>query len=219
MDSIDLYCERTGPGLWAEPLNAVTNVAFIVAALFLWRFAWNSRRLDIQVRVLLCLMVSLGVGSGLFHTIPNSLTIVLDELPIAFTVLHIAWLYCRRIIGLSAIVSGGILAAAMFGAYTGMQIPYVLNGSLMYVTVLILVASLGMVHRLQDRREPYSFLAAAGVFVVALFFRTIDNATCSVFPLGTHFMWHILDAIALYLATLALLVNLPADSNNSRSAA
>ena len=33
-DPIDAYCERLGPGLWAEPLNAVTNLAFLVAALF-----------------------------------------------------------------------------------------------------------------------------------------------------------------------------------------
>lgn len=25
---IDIYCERLGPGLWAEPLNALTNAAF-----------------------------------------------------------------------------------------------------------------------------------------------------------------------------------------------
>jgi hypothetical protein len=27
-DPIDAYCERLGPGLWAEPLNALTNLAF-----------------------------------------------------------------------------------------------------------------------------------------------------------------------------------------------
>ena len=36
MAVLDLYCERLGPGLLAEPLNAVTNGAFLVAA---WRLA------------------------------------------------------------------------------------------------------------------------------------------------------------------------------------
>ncbi|TPK89584.1 hypothetical protein FJ567_30205 [Mesorhizobium sp. B2-4-16] len=31
---VDLYCERTGPGLWAEPANALTNPAFIAAGLW-----------------------------------------------------------------------------------------------------------------------------------------------------------------------------------------
>jgi hypothetical protein len=26
-ESIDLYCERTDPSLWSEPLNALTNLA------------------------------------------------------------------------------------------------------------------------------------------------------------------------------------------------
>jgi hypothetical protein len=49
-DPIDAYCERLGPGLWAEPLNAVTNLAFIVAAVICLRvsgipprhWAWRS---------------------------------------------------------------------------------------------------------------------------------------------------------------------------------
>ena len=38
---VDLYCERTGAGLWAEPANALTNLAFIAAGL--WG-VWQVRR-------------------------------------------------------------------------------------------------------------------------------------------------------------------------------
>ena len=30
---IDAYCERLGPQFWAEPVNAATNGAFLIAAL------------------------------------------------------------------------------------------------------------------------------------------------------------------------------------------
>jgi len=30
--SVDLYCERTDPGFWSEPLNAASNAAFLLAA-------------------------------------------------------------------------------------------------------------------------------------------------------------------------------------------
>jgi len=33
---VDGYCERVGPHYWAEPVNAVTNLAFLVAAAVLW---------------------------------------------------------------------------------------------------------------------------------------------------------------------------------------
>ena len=34
---IDLYCERQAPGLGAEPINALTNLAFLVSAWATWR--------------------------------------------------------------------------------------------------------------------------------------------------------------------------------------
>ena len=34
---LDLYCERLGPEFWAEPLNAISNGGFIVAAWLAWR--------------------------------------------------------------------------------------------------------------------------------------------------------------------------------------
>ena len=31
-EPVDLYCERTDPGYWSEPLNALSNASFILAA-------------------------------------------------------------------------------------------------------------------------------------------------------------------------------------------
>ena len=37
-DPIDLYCERLGPSFWAERVNALTNIAFILALILVgWR--------------------------------------------------------------------------------------------------------------------------------------------------------------------------------------
>ena len=43
---VDGYCERAGtdPNFWGEPLNAVTNIAFILAAL--WAKAHKNRKAD-----------------------------------------------------------------------------------------------------------------------------------------------------------------------------
>jgi hypothetical protein len=32
-----------------------------------------------------------------------------------------------------------------------------------------------------------------------LVFRTIDRAVCSSVPIGTHFIWHLLNAVVLYV--------------------
>ena len=40
---------------------------------------------------------------------------------------------------------------------------------------------------------------AAVVFAISLAFRTADIALCPAFPLGIHFIWHILNAVVLYV--------------------
>ena len=60
---IDAYCERLGAGFWAEPLNAVSNLAFLVAAaagIALWRRAGGSDR---PVLLLAGLVAIIGIGS------------------------------------------------------------------------------------------------------------------------------------------------------------
>jgi len=50
----------------------------------------------------------------------------------------------------------------------------------------------------QKRPEVARGLAiGAMVLVVSLVFRTVDTPMCGSFPLGTHFLWHILNALML----------------------
>jgi hypothetical protein len=44
-----------------------------------------------------------------------------------------------------------------------------------------------------------SLALAALVFAISLGLRTVDNAICPQVPLGTHFIWHILNAVVLYV--------------------
>jgi hypothetical protein len=48
-------------------------------------------------------------------------------------------------------------------------------------------------------------LAAGATLAVSLFFRSIDNAICESVPLGTHFLWHLLNGLVLYLLLRAAL--------------
>src|SRR3972149_8535604 len=62
---IDLYCEVLGPGLWAEPLNALTNLAFLLTALASWQLARRSESGDGSLGSRITLMVAIGAGSAL----------------------------------------------------------------------------------------------------------------------------------------------------------
>ena len=65
---IDLYCERTGPGLWAEPVNALTNLAFFAAAWALWHSARSTRTVGPGARLLIGLLVAIGTWK---HALPH----------------------------------------------------------------------------------------------------------------------------------------------------
>jgi hypothetical protein len=77
-----LYCERAEPGLFAEPLNALTNVAFFVAAWAAWSLARRSRTAPADIGLLIALSIVIGIGSTLFHTFAAVWARVLDEVPI-----------------------------------------------------------------------------------------------------------------------------------------
>jgi hypothetical protein len=69
--AVDIYCERTSPAFDAEPLNAISNVAFLVAAAAAWRLQNRhpNPAIDGFVRALCVIIAVVGIGSFTFHTI------------------------------------------------------------------------------------------------------------------------------------------------------
>ena len=90
--SIDIYCERLDVGIWAEPINAVTNFAFILAAIIMWIRCKNL----VEGRVLAFLLFSIGCGSFLFHTFAQTWAAILDVTPILIFILTYIYAANRR---------------------------------------------------------------------------------------------------------------------------
>ena len=68
---IDIYCERMGPEYWAEPVNALTNLAFIISGLLVIKLISIGRgeaAFDIVPWFFATLICVIGIGSWLFHT-------------------------------------------------------------------------------------------------------------------------------------------------------
>ena len=61
---VDGYCERIDGSFWSEPLNAITNIFFLVAAI------WVLRRegLNSTARILAIILGMIGFASFLFHS-------------------------------------------------------------------------------------------------------------------------------------------------------
>jgi hypothetical protein len=208
MGTVDLYCERLGPGLLAEPLNATTNLAFFIAAWRLWRRARDAGKLTGGVILLLILLVAFGIGSSLFHTFATPMTHILDVLPIALFMCAYLWLYLRAVLDVHRLIAGFFLVCFVLAVYVGRRFPNILNGSLFYAPALVAVSGLGVLHSRQQRAERWTLLWAGVALIAALTFRSIDSSVCGQMPIGTHFLWHLFAATALYLAGRALIANL-----------
>ncbi|MEG3990547.1 ceramidase domain-containing protein [Microcoleus sp. S28C3] len=206
-DYIDLYCERLIPGLWNEPLNAISNVSFIIAAWAIWQLAQRYHKISPGIWILIALATSIGIGSFLFHTFATPWANLLDVIPILLFQLCFIWLYSRRVVRMNSGYAGVLLAAFFFVSDFSKQFINLLNGSLSYAPAFLVLLGLGLYHYRQQKREPFILLAATGVFLLALAFRTLDRAICPLFSPGTHFLWHLFNGVLLYLSARSLLLN------------
>ncbi len=107
----------------------------------------------------------------------------------------------RTLFAVAAIVAF-LLASTLAQGFTD-----VLHGALSYTPALILLLVLGVFHARERAAARFSLLAAAGVYALALVFRTRDREVCSAFPIGTHFLWHSLNGLAAYLAMRCVIVS------------
>jgi hypothetical protein len=195
---IDLYCERTDASFWAEPANALTNAAFLLAAaaaFWLWRRA-GSR--DWPELALIVAVVAVGIGSFTFHTLATRGAVLADVIPIAVFIYGYLLLALMRFVRLSAGVAVAIVVAYAVGAQALAWLgpPRALNGSIGYLPALAAMIAVAWATRGEAR---HGLALAAMIFTVSLALRTIDLAACDAFPLGTHFLWHIFNAAVLYV--------------------
>src|SRR6267378_2771577 len=193
------------PGLLGEPLNALSNVAFFIAAWLVARDARRLRALRADIGVLVALMVIVGIGSIVFHTVATTWAQWLDLVPILAFQLAFLWIYARRELHWRRLPSAVLVAAFLAIALYARQFQEPFNGSITYAPALVTIFALGLHHRATHPREAPMLLVAAGVITVSLFFRTIDDAACERFPRGTHFCWHLRTGGVLYLAVRSLL--------------
>ena len=197
---IDAYCERLGPGLLAEPLNALSNAAFIIAAVWAAHAA-RRRGAEPVIWLLIALVFVIGLGSLAFHTFANQWSSLADVLPITLFIYGYLAFALRRFLALDwwkVAVSMGGLFAATYAAERVMP-PGFMNGSGAYVPALVASVLVSLQLLRNGHPAQLNVSLASTVFFVSLIFRTADQVLCSFLPIGTHFVWHILNGVVLAL--------------------
>ncbi len=224
-DKIFAYCERAGdPTFWAEPFNAISNLAFLIAAavgavLLLRSPGAGTRRIEWG---LVLLVAVIGIGSFLFHTYATRWASVADTAPIGIFMIGYLGYAMRRFLGasyLAVLVGLGLFIAALRYAGSIPCDPALLpvtvaagrpcfNGSLGYVPALGALLLIGAVLIVRGHGAGWPVLAGGLVFALSLTLRTIDFELCSATSLlgrsrGTHALWHTLNAVLLYVLLAA----------------
>ena len=204
------YCERVEHGLWAEPLNASSNLVFFAAAALAAHEFWRSRgptvgrRWDIAAAI--ALLAAVGLGSSLWHTLATPLAELADTIPILLLVSVLLGSSLRRLLGASAIsIAAALVVLQVASVGVAARAPAVWNGSLGYApawSALVLLAAGAW-----TRSSPHTraLLVTGILFSVSLLLRTVDRALCPSWPWGTHFLWHILNALVLFRLLQTLL--------------
>lgn len=215
MRQIDEYCERTDFSFWAEPTNAITNFAIIIAGLLALKlyhrqFPLHGNQHRLSVLVLILLVWLIGIGSFLYHTFATEWAGYADMIPILIYIYVYHAVFLRRVLAmhyrhvLGYVVIFFLLSAALTLTW-GQQ---AVNGSLGYFPALLSFLIVWVEMKRLQRSGTRLFGTAGVLFCCSVFFRSIDHAVCEFFPLGTHFLWHLINSGVLYIM-LKLVIQLP----------
>jgi hypothetical protein len=231
------YCERgTNEALLAEPVNALSNGAFLLAALagffVVLRQPEEDRNADQFLLPVIVLFI--GLGSVAFHLYANSAAQLFDVVPIGVFMLAYLSLALNRFLGVPPattaflVIGFAAIVAIVLQVRCGQDfigfppadatgVKPCLNGSLGYLPALAALIVVGLVLSERGHKAAPWLLWAAAIFAVSITLRSLDLALCDKVVIqgrntGTHAAWHVLNALALFLLIRASLEGGPAVS-------
>ena len=216
-------CERVSASWYAEPLNTISNFGFLYVAVMIYRYYHKhedlERRWIWDIHALTFLTFIIGVNSIMFHMFPTPITELMDTIPIVmFIMIYFTSILFR--IGRVNLFQGIICLVAFVG-FSHMlvhQFPRALNDSIGYLSSMIALVVIAVYLHLKARPSSTHFMMAAIIGITSLFCRAIDRELCGMFPLGTHFLWHMLNATLLYILMKQIVRNVNREARLKRMA-
>src|SRR3990170_1667303 len=161
-ERVFLYCERgTSEALFAEPINAVSNAAFLLAALagFLLVLRRPPEERNADQFLLPVLVLFIGLGSLAFHLYADRGTALADVVAITMQV------RCGEdFIGFPGSGVEGVKPC--------------LNGSLFYFPALVALMVVGLILSESGHKAAPWLLWAAAIFALSIALRSLDLALC-----------------------------------------
>ena len=202
---IDLYCERISTLFWAEPINALTNVFFVLVGLYTLVQLKRRKIKDRWIFFMGINTILIGIGSFLFHTYANFISMWADVLPIIILICSSFAYALKKVYRYNNLVTCfGAFAFLGIGFFLQFAVPPLFNGSIVYTHAFVGLIVIGLTTQRISQDISRGFTYAALIFTLSLFFRTVDPRVCDSFPLGTHFLWHTLNGLVIFFVQRGL---------------
>ena len=192
----DGYCERNGPGFLAEPTNLFTNAAFIFVAFFMWLRS-NG---DPKAQLLAYMLATVGVGSSLLHSFAQYWAALVDIAAILLFVLYYLYLANRKFrensfwVSLSGVGLFFPYAWLVTSIFSQLNLPKI---SAAYMSIALLIGIYAVDLRKQKPKVALGLFIGFSMLLMSIGFRALDLKICKSFSIGTHFIWHLINALML----------------------
>ena len=205
--TINIYCERNSEFFFGEPINAITNFSYIIVGLI----SLTKTLKDKLCQFLSIELILIGICSFILHTYANILSAILDSISIlifGFTYLYGANIRFLKLSSLLSIL--GVIAFIPFSFFVILTIQFFfgsMNGSAFYFSYIFLFLGYSSYLRKINFFVSKNLFICFMILSISVFFRTIDQDLCFFVPVGTHFIWHILNTSVLGLSIFIIYNN------------
>jgi hypothetical protein len=188
-----------------EPANAVSNAVIVLFGLAsMYTVARRTPR-AYDLYIVAALLIACGIGSGIWHGFRDGTALFWEVRAGLFFLLGLAICWSRRLWSpLGAVVF--VIAFVVTFQYSR---EYLSVGNQRWVaaapSVILFGSILATQTVMRSKKAAMLGLLAMALSLTALGFRTYDREVCDVFPIGTHWLWHIFNSAGGFTAMLAII--------------
>lgn len=202
-----IYTETDFSHTIVEPYNALSAALFLVVVIYWTRVLWGRFAQHRFLAAALPVLTIGAVGGTLYHALRMWRGfLIMDYMPILLLALAAGVYFLRRLLGSLLAASGLVIVwfsvqGCFFYAvrHGYLAVPLHVSINLSYALLGLLVAGPIAAYLLRvDRQHAWRFAIALCAFAAGLSFRYLDALRPPLLPMGTHFLWHLCGALAVY---------------------
>jgi hypothetical protein len=195
-------CELIGTGLLAQPVNAVSSLAYVVVGVIVLYSAFRSEDEERSVRsVFGSLLIASGIGSLLFHGPQGPASRMIHDSTFILTVLFIALTNLAGVFGWSRRNQWTVFSLTGALAIVTLGLMPSSTNLLAAASVVVLIVGDVLGHRAGAIRMRWWAASVTAMAVAAVLFivgRTGSPLCDSASLFQGHALWHVLSAGALW---------------------